>query len=291
MYKAFKDFNSACENLKLVLGSEGLKAYNEVKKKITSNGTKETRMADTPNRSRIRDFFVRGVFNEISSSNESERLDITKEVQRGLSGGTTTGRVQSETGTNHQTTSKERLKRKAETMYKYKFKFKGGGKQVNNKNFKFHCFIADSDAVEFHLFSAKQKGLVVESEDEFETYESAMPIVKVFTSTSGFGVPKEYFSFFFLINPSSTSLVTILPLGFDKADEIGLWRFTAPGRFLKKDEIRDFFGRSSESWKFYQRQSFLSKRRLLEMVKVTKNDGNLKIVEEEKKEIRMIVDD
>lgn len=186
--------------------------------------------------------------------------------------------VRQETSSDNPEEYTERLKRKAETMYKYKFRFKGGGKRVDNMNFKFHCFVADSDSVEHHLFEAKNKGLVVQApvqqslqSNEPHLYDSAMPILKIFTSTSGFGIPKEYYSFFFLLNPSSSKMVKIRPLGFDKTTFISDWYFLAAGKFLTKDQIRKFFGRDSDTWRFYQRQSFLSKRRLLELVEVGEN--------------------
>jgi len=200
--------------------------------------------------------------------------------------------VWAETSTNLESSTDEVLQRKAEIMYKYKFRFKGGGKRVDNKNIKFHCFIADSDAVEHHLFEAKNKGLVVSDKGDVTStayadenlYESAMPIIKVFSSTSGFGIPKEYFSFFFLVNPGSKKMIKIKPLGFELTSQVEQWYFLAAGRFLKKEEIRKFFGHTSDTWKFYQRQSFISKRRLLDMVEVGDNhhvyDGEIEAEEE-----------
>ena len=223
-------------------------------------------------------------------------LDGTSEVIGVTSYSKDTG-LWAETSTNHRESHKQRLEREAEIMYKYKFRFKGGGTRIESKNFKFHCFIADSEAREHHLFEAKNKGLVVNDEgDKTSTayadvnlFESAMPIVKVFSSTSGFGIPKEYFSFFFLISPGSKKMVKIKPLGHEQTHQIDQWYFQAPGRFMKKAEIRKFFGASGDTWKFYQRQSFISKRRLLDMVQVGENhhvyDGE---VVEDKEEVRMV---
>lgn len=224
---------------------------------------------------------------------ESLRAEVQREVNRRFDN--YYRNLREKTGTDHPKEYSERLKRKAETMYKYKFRFKGGGKRVDNMNFKFHCFVADSDAVEHHLFSAKEKGLIVTHSEHYvgeeHVYESAMPIVKVFSSTGGFGIPKEYFSFFFLLNPASKKMVKIKPLGFNKTYAIEDWYFMAAGRFLKKEEIRKFFGHTSDTWKFYQRQSFLSKRRLLEMVEVGENnnvyDGDLVNDVEKVRTIRM----
>jgi len=225
-----------------------------------------------------------------------ERLDFTSEVS-GITSHYKSPGLWTETSTNHKETRRKRLEREAEIMYKYKFRFKGGGKRVDNMNFKFHCFIADSEAIEHHLFEAKNKGLVVNdqgstSSTEFadaDMYESAMPVVKIFSSTSGFGIPKEYFSFFFLISPGSKKMVKIKPLGYDKSLDTKDWWFMAPGRFMRKEEIRKFFGASTDTWKFYQRQSFISKRRLLEMVEVGDNHNVYdKEVVEDVEEVRMV---
>lgn len=248
-----------------------------------------------------RDDFVGGITNEgVFTSDEPLTLHAVQEVARRLRehGYSVPEWIPEETSTINQKEYSERLKRKAENMYKYKFRFKGGGKRVDNMNFKFHCFIADSDAVEHHLFSAKEKGLIVqppraehESYGDSHMYDSAMPIVKVFSSTGGFGIAKEYFSFFFLLNPASKKMVKIKPLGFNKTYVIDDWYFMAAGRFLKKEEIRKFFGHTSDTWKFYQRQSFLSKRRLLEMVEVGENnnvyDGDIINEVEKVRTIRM----
>ena len=220
---------------------------------------------------------------ELLIANGERNLENLRHASAALRyGSTITRRLRQETSTMHKESDREGLKRKAETMYKYKFRFRGVGKRVENMNFKFHCFIADTEAVEHHLFEAKNKGLVVAdaerqpSSTKFDdkVYVSAMPIVKVFSSTNGFGIPKEYFSFFFLLNQGSKKMVKIKPLGFDNKaakDSIADWYFLAPGRFLTKDEIRGFFGSTGDTWKFYQRQSFLSKRRLLDMIEVGEN--------------------
>ena len=247
-----------------------------------------------------REDFVGGVTNErIYTSDEPLSLEAVEALRESIRRDSSIEwGVRKETGPNNPKEYAERLKRKAETMYKYRFRFRGGGKRVENMNFKFHCFVADSDAMEHHLFEAKNKGLVVQApmqaviaENETHMYDSAMPIVKVFSSTSGFGVAKEYFSFFFLLNSNSKKMVKIKPLGFDNPSvgyQLSDWYFTAPGRFLTKEEIRKFFGHTSDTWKYYQRQSFISKRRLLAMVEVGDNknryDGEL----EEENRIRTI---
>ncbi len=218
------------------------------------------------------------------------------------------GELRAKADASNQTGSEQECSREDETMYKYKFAYQGGGTRRDNMNFKFHCFIADTDATEHHLFEAKKRGLVVSEGDEdvsnpkrrtsklaegvisikTDVYLSAMPIVKVFSSTSGFGIPKEYFSYFFLMNPNGDKVVRIKPLGFEQGC-IPSWYFQAAGRFMTKDEIRTFFGADSDTWKFYNRQAFLSKRRINQLVDVFLNTGSGDLVEETKPQaVRMV---
>jgi hypothetical protein len=67
------------------------------------------------------------------------------------------------------------------------------------------------------------------------------------------------------------------------------WCFIAPGRFLRREEIQKFFGSTSDTWKFYQRQSFISKRRLLEMVIVGDNKNTYSgEVNSNEEQVRMV---
>jgi len=218
------------------------------------------------------------------------------------------GELRAKADASNQEGSTKECERKDETMYKYKFAYRGGGIRKDNMNFKFHCFIADSDSLEHHLFEAKKRGLVVNEADELmsqpgrvaratmlaapvskETYMSAMPIVKVFSSTSGFGIPKEYFSYFFLMDPNGSWVVGIKPLGFEQGC-VDDWYFKAAGRFLKKPEIKAYFGGDSDTWRFYNRQAFLSKRRINQLVTVSPNtgSGDLEMEETKPQEVRMV---
>lgn len=156
------------------------------------------------------------------------------------------------------------------TMSNYRFQFEGGAKLINKANYKFHAFVVDTQAVEHHLFGAIKNGLVNAQGTVTEgrkNYWSAVPIIKVFSATSGFGIPKEYFSYFIALDSSIGKMISILPLGYEKITSYN-WQFVGQGRFLKKEEIRRFFGHTSDTWKFYQRQSFLSRNRLQKLVKV-----------------------
>jgi hypothetical protein len=152
----------------------------------------------------------------------------------------------------------------------YEFKFKGGAQKLDKAQYKFHAFIVDTQAGEHHLYGALKNGLVTQTDVVQRIYSSAVPVIKVFTATAGFGVPKEYFSYFVMLNPQSTKLIHIKPLGFKKLtiNDAFNWGFTGQGRFMSKEEVRRFFGADSDTWKFYNRQSFLSRQRLSELVTI-----------------------
>jgi hypothetical protein len=152
-----------------------------------------------------------------------------------------------------------------------KFEFQGGAKLVDRKNYKFHVFVVDTDANEHHLFGAIKNGLVTATRDLSagyeEYYSTSSPILKVFSATSGFGIAKEYFSYFIKLDETSTKMISIQPLGYRDIPNFN-WRFRGQGRFLVKEEIRRFFGVKSDTWKFYTRQTFLSRSRLQSLVEV-----------------------
>ena len=188
-------------------------------------------------------------------------------------------------------------------MWKAHFQFEGGSVTKNRSQYKFHCFVVNSDKTEHFLYSAIKKGLaskvnILIMGDVFHrgtdwwsgydpnkvVYRSVVPILKLFTATQGFGTAKEYFSYFIALDPNSDKSLTIKPLGYKEMGED--WFFSAPGRFMSDSEIRAFFGTDSQTYKFYRRQSFISKSRLLDMVKIRSRD--VVEVPEEEEETRYL---
>jgi hypothetical protein len=171
----------------------------------------------------------------------------------------------------------------------YEFKFKGGSKKIEDANYKFHVFLVDVDSNEHHLYGASKNGLVEKTDLQNSIYASATPILKVFSATSGFGVPKEFFSYFIMLSAEGSKQINIKPLGFKKIEkyEYG-WIFSGVGRFMKKDEVRRFFGANSDTWRFYQRQTLLSRFRLSELVTVTEASPQLKVVDVEEDPVRLL---
>lgn len=172
-------------------------------------------------------------------------------------------------------------------MHKYQFRFFGGAKKVENANYKFHAFIVDTNSQEHHLYGALKNGLVEQVDNSNHIYTSATPIIKVFSATAGFGVPKEFFSYFIMLSPVGTKQINIKPLGYKDISAYG-WNFSGVGRFMKKEEVRRFFGAGSDTWKFFNRQSFLSRVRLQELVKITEVTPLDQPTEESREEVRML---
>lgn len=172
-------------------------------------------------------------------------------------------------------------------MHKFRFKFLGGAKKVEQANYKFHAFIVDTNSQEHHLYGALKNGLVEQMDQLNHIYASATPVIKVFSATAGFGIPKEFFSYFIMLTPSGTKQINIKPLGFKNIAGYG-WSFSGVGRFMKKEEVRRFFGANSDTWKFFQRQSFLSRQRLSELVTITDASPLDQPIEERVEEVRML---
>ena len=173
-------------------------------------------------------------------------------------------------------------------MYEYQFIYKGGAKRIENANYKFLIFAVDGDGAEHHLYGATKNGLVEKRDPIKHLYYSATSVIKVFTATSGFGVPKEYFSYFILLSPAASKIIHIKPLGFKTLLDSS-WEFAGRGRFMKRNEIRRFFGEDSDTWKFYSRQSFLSRQRLSELVTIAPaQEFGKPISNKSKDEIRLV---
>jgi hypothetical protein len=185
-------------------------------------------------------------------------------------------------------------------MWKAYFQFEGGSVKKDQGQYKFHCFVVNSDKQEYFLHSAVNKGIVSSAsfhmmdsdgpiggsvlfDPNKKVYRSIVPIIKLFTATSGFGIAKEYFSYFIALEPNSSKFISIKPLGHDVLNTGGYreWGFGAPGRFMRHNEIRAYFGADSQTYKFYSKQSFISKSRLLKMVEVKDHDCIEDPVEEE----------
>jgi hypothetical protein len=176
-------------------------------------------------------------------------------------------------------------------MHKFSFRFKGGAQRIDNASIKFLTFVVDTNAVEHPLYNAIKTGLVEKDKTGGSNvgYTSVTPILKVFAATKGFGIPSEYFSYFVVLNPESSKQIQIRPLGYKKLGSAYDWMFVGTGRFMSKDEIRKFFSSSSDTYKFFTRQSFLSRQRLSELVTIAEPNAPVEKVEEKREESLRLV--
>lgn len=154
----------------------------------------------------------------------------------------------------------------------YPFAWKGGTyKEGEHQTFKFFLFamledetpqeIIHFNAVKRHIFRKESNDLSIEgnssvmSGSDLEPYLSLTPIIKVFMSQKGFGIRQSYFSFFFRFTRDEGKIVTIRPFGFD----LSHYAFRAKGRFLSKDEVKALVGEGSDTFRYYLKQTYLSK--------------------------------
>lgn len=148
----------------------------------------------------------------------------------------------------------------------FPFEFRGRTLKRDNKIIKFHAFIRTTDGEEDILFSAVGKGFV-DHDKGTDTYFSAFPLIKIFSSTSGFGIRKAYQSYFFKLDSTSNREVLIKPLGYEHLGSEELF-FRGLGYFLTPQEIKETVGEDTQTYKFYLRQTVLSKRELQELIEV-----------------------
>lgn len=222
----------------------------------------------------------------LHSSRGSELHTILCGEESGFTSACKDIQVWEEAKSKHKKSSREAQKGD-DTMHAYKFRFRGGARTLDQCTFKFHVFIADTSATEHHAYGALKNGLLEQSDPAIGEYSSATPVIKLFSATAGFGVAKEFFSYFIMLNPEASKVINIRPLGFQKIESID-WFFSAKGRFMKRDEVKRFFGATSDTWKFYNRQSFLSRHRLSELVHITDGELISKPVKEESSEVRLV---
>lgn len=181
---------------------------------------------------------------------------------------------------------------------RYPFEFVGGSETVSfnsaNAVVKFHAYICDPvKQEEHHLYQAMKTGIVEKSKRLVggncwvDVYQSVHPVVKIFTSARGFGLPQEYFSYFFLLDGENEKLVRIKPLQFNKFPVLKKYSFLASGRFLTEPEIVKLYGPKSKTVLFFKRQSYISASRIKQMVTLESVDSDRKPVAT-REEVRML---
>jgi len=177
------------------------------------------------------------------------------------------------------------------------FQFKGGSVALTHNGVdatvKFHAYVCyPVRQQEFHLHQAIKTGIVDvnlhfydRSHANRKAYGTLYPVVKIFTSSRGFGLPQEYFSYFFLLDSKSKKRVTIKPLQFDKFSALKDLFFSGTGRFLTEQEIIRLYGSKSQTVLFFKRQTYIPASRLRQMVSVELVDDQSQPVA---REVRML---
>lgn len=82
------------------------------------------------------------------------------------------------------------------------------------------------------------------------SYQTNLDIVKVFMSTSGFGVPKRFHSFYLQLHDSDAPKQVVTIRGIMSQN----YFFRAKANFLKKSEVLKLLGRDNLSRKFLKKQ-------------------------------------
>ena len=85
-------------------------------------------------------------------------------------------------------------------------------------------------------------------------YTTDYPDFKVFTLVEGFGIQRQFYSFYLTLDIHA-SLTTILPLCKEQQDHLFVGRF----RFTAIDRVKELLGGDSVSYLFYKKQLPLAK--------------------------------
>jgi hypothetical protein len=164
----------------------------------------------------------------------------------------------------------------------YRFYWKGGQEKVNEgssgeENYKFYMFAVLEDT-ESIFYEATKQGLIKpapttpDDQDQADDilrsgakpYVIFTPEIKVFMASQGFGVRRSYYSFFFKFENEVKDVITIRPFGPNHKNHL----FRGRGRFMSNDEIKTRYGGDSQTFKYFMRQTYLSKAELRQHVTI-----------------------
>jgi len=170
---------------------------------------------------------------------------------------------------------------------RYSFNFIGGvtkypEKRSVSKFLLFHLLPSFTTVgMEEKIFfqSLREGHAIVKKNEFFEAYD---PYFKIFTLTEGFGIQKQFFSFYFKLDIHERE-TKILPIC--EADTKTY--FSGKGRFMGDREIKELLGKESASYGFYKQQMPLSKSLLRRMV-IRESDKGIPIISPATSQIRRI---
>jgi len=144
------------------------------------------------------------------------------------------------------------------------------GQQINRKFFLFAVSkeipttnITDRVGEDI-FFNATKKGLFCGG--GAGKWDSHVSVVKVFCTISGFGIQKKYICQYIDLNDPVQS-VTIRPLLLPNKPDAFRQDvcFSAKGRLLRADEVKELVGEDSISFKFFKLQSRVSREEVLKL--------------------------
>lgn len=154
---------------------------------------------------------------------------------------------------------------------RYNFNFIGGvtkypEKRLVSKFLLFHLIPNEEypDQIDEKIFfQSLREGYSILPNSDIFTVEHATnyPHFKIFTLTEGFGMQKQFFSFYFKLDIHERE-TKILPIC--EADTKTY--FSGKGRFMGSKEVKELLGKESMSYRFYKQQMPLSKSLLRRMV-------------------------
>lgn len=160
-------------------------------------------------------------------------------------------------------------------MKAYRFEFAGGNhkiypespKQQTHKFFLFSILTQrENEAQEVIFFEAIKRGIIIRrpTPKSLNSYICYAPEVKLFLSSSGFGLRKMYYNLFFKFDSACQRKVTIKSFNYNESS----YFFKAKGRFMLQEEIRDRYGENSPTYQYYLKQPYLSRSELKEIIQI-----------------------
>lgn len=173
---------------------------------------------------------------------------------------------------------------------RHRFSFSGGVNKYPeyrkaSKFLLFHLLpdLKTDGVTEKIVFQSLAEGYVIYSARE-GVYSTNDPYFKLFTLTEGFGIRKQFFSFYFKLDIHERE-TKILPL----CEIDTKCYFSGKGRFMRCREVEELLGYDPDplSYRLYKQQMPLSKSLLQRMV-VRESDKEIPIISPSTSQIRRI---
>lgn len=152
----------------------------------------------------------------------------------------------------------------------YHFHFRGGVFKPNmHLTEKFMLFFV-MGGEEVPFYKAVDTGLCVPTDFGATEFTTNNNIVKIFVSRQGFGVSKQFYSFYFRIGEAGkgNNKVKIVPFTPGGTPGFHNYHFEAFGKFLKNTEAAELLDKESFSYKMVTKQGMLPLEVLRKLVTI-----------------------